>query len=213
MPVQSGAVSFARFRSEPAGARPDAKRWLTRGLRKKAFQPLEARKPEDDRAAGFVELEDHDATGFEGGLFHGEHALFAWRIDQLKVAAKAVKTEVSRWAAAFAAEKGRPPGRREKAARKGEIVQLLRQRAEPSSKVLDVGWNLATGEVAVWATSRKVVDEISAAMEEVFGVALHPVSVGATAARAKLPDAALAPTAALAGLAPLGGKEAARGAP
>jgi recombination associated protein RdgC len=200
MPVQSGAVSFARFRSEPAGARPDAKRWLTRGLRKKAFQPLDARKPEDDRTAGFVELEDHDASGFEDGLFHGEHALFAWRIDQLKVAAKAVKTEVSRWAAAFAAEKGHPPGRREKAARKGEVVALLRQRAEPSSKVLDVSWNLATGEVAVWATSRKVVDEIGAAMEEVFGVALHPVSVGATAARAKLSDAALAPTAALAGL-------------
>ena len=76
MPIQSGTVSFARFRSEPAGARTDAKRWLLRGLRKKAFEPLVARKPEDDRAAGFVELEDHDATGFEAGLFQGEHALF-----------------------------------------------------------------------------------------------------------------------------------------
>jgi hypothetical protein len=36
-------------------------------------------------------------------------------------------------------------------------------------------------------------------MEEVFGVALHTVSVGATAARAKLPEAALGPTAALVG--------------
>jgi recombination associated protein RdgC len=208
MPVQSGAVSFARFLSEPAGARPDAKRWLLRGLRKKAFVPLETRRPEDDRAAGFVELEDHDATGFEGGLFHGEHALFAWRIDQLKVSAKAVKTEIDRWAAAFVAEHGRPPGRREKSVRKDEVRQLLRQRAEPTSKVLDVSWNLDTGEVAVWATSRKVVDEISAAMEEVFGVALQPVSVGATAARAKLPEAALGPTAALVGL---GGEEVSRG--
>lgn len=208
MPVKSGAVTFARFRSEPARARPDAKRWLLRGLRKKAFQPLEARKPEHDRAAGFVELEDPDATGFEAGLFHGEHALFAWRIDELKVAAKQVKAEVDRWAAAFAAEKGRPPGRREKGARKAEVQQLLRQRAEPSSKVLDVSWNLQTGEVAVWVTSRKVVEEISAAMEEVFGVSLQPVSVGATAARSKLPEAALGPTAALVGL---GREEVARG--
>jgi recombination associated protein RdgC len=208
MPVQSGAVSFARFRSEPAGARPDVKRWLLRGLRKKLFEPLEARKPEDDRVAGFVELEDPDATGFEAGLFQGDHALFAWRIDQLKVPAKAVKAEVDRWAAAFAAEQGRPPGRREKAARKEEVRQLLRQRTEPSSKVLDVSWNVDTGEVAVWATSRKVVDEISAAMEEVFGVVLHPVSVGATAARAKLPEAGLGPTAALVGL---GGEEVSRG--
>ncbi|HVI76356.1 MAG TPA: recombination-associated protein RdgC [Anaeromyxobacteraceae bacterium] len=200
MPIQSGTVSFARFRSEPAGARPDAKRWLLRGLRKKAFEPLEARKPDDDRAAGFVELEDHDATGFEAGLFQGEHALFAWRIDQLKVPAKALKAEVDRWAAAFAAGQGRPPTRREKAARKEEVRQLLRQKAEPSSKVLDVSWNLDTGEVAIWATSRKVVDEIAATMEEVFTVSLHPVSVGATAARSKLAEAALGPTPALVGL-------------
>lgn len=200
MPIQSGAVTFARFRSEPAGARKDAKRWLVRGLRKRAFAPLEARKPELDRAAGFVELADHDATGFEVGLFEGEHALFAWRIDQLKVPAKALKAEVDRWAAAFAAEHGRPPGRREKAVRKEEARQLLRQRVEPSSSVVDVSWNLDTGEVAVWVTSRKTVDEISAAMEEVFAVTLHPVSVGATAARAKLPEAALGPTAALVGL-------------
>jgi recombination associated protein RdgC len=208
MPVQSGAVSFARFRSEPAGARPDAKRWLLRGLKKNLFEPLEARKAERDRTAGFVELEDHDATGFEAGLFQGEHALFAWRIDELKVPARAVKAEVDRWAAAFSAEHGRPPGRREKAARKEEVRQLLRQRAEPSSKVLDVSWNLDTGEVAVWATSRKVVDEISAAMEEGFGVALHPVSVGAIAALSKLPEAALGPTAALVGL---GREEVSRG--
>ncbi|GEJ58868.1 recombination-associated protein RdgC [Anaeromyxobacter diazotrophicus] len=200
MPVQSGAVTFARFSSEPAGARADAKRWLVRGLRKRAFTPLEARKPELDRAAGFVELADHDATGFEAGLFEGEHALFAWRIDQLKVPAKALKAEVDRWAAAFAAEHGRPPGRREKAVRKEEARQLLRQRVEPSSRVADVSWNLETGEVAIWVTSRKTVDEITAAMEEVFGVTLHPVSVGATASRAKLPEAALGPTAALVGL-------------
>jgi len=208
MPIQSGAVTFARFRSEPAGARPDAKRWLVRGLRKKAFEPLEARRPEDDRAAGFVELEDHDAAGFEAGLFQGEHALFAWRIDRLEVPAKAVKAEVDRWVAAFTAEQGRPPGRREKAGRKEEVRQLLRQRAEPSSKVIDVSWNLDTGEVAIWATSRKVVGEISATMEEVFAVSLHAVSVGATATRSKLPEAALGPTAALVGL---GGQEVSRG--
>ena len=71
-----------------------------------------------------------------------------------------------------------------------------------------MSWNVDTGEVAVWATARKVVDEISAAMEEVFGVALHPVSVGATAARSKLPEAALGPTAALVGL---GQEEVSRG--
>jgi recombination associated protein RdgC len=201
MPVKSGSVTFARFRSELAGGKKsDAKRWLLRGLKKKAFQPLEAKKTEEDRAVGFVELENQDGTEFEVGLFHGEHVLFAWRVDAIKVSAAAVKVELERWATAFAAEHGRPATKRERAGRRDEVRELLRQRAAPTTRVHDVSWNLSASEVAIWAASRKVVEEVAIAMEEVFGVKLHPVSVGATAAKAGLPEKALGPTAALVGL-------------
>lgn len=211
MPVLSGAVTFARFRAEPASGRSDPKRWLLRGLARKAFQPLEVRKAEADRSAGFVELEDHDAVAFAvGAVFQGEHALFSWRVDTLRVPASDVKAELDKWAAAFLAEQGRPPAKREKAQRKDEVRQLLRQRATPTSRTFDVSWNLAKGEVAVWAASRKLVEEVAAEMEEAFAVKLAPASASAGAVRAGIPEEALAPTSALFG--DFGGRgEVARG--
>jgi recombination associated protein RdgC len=200
MPVLSGVVTFARFRVEPTGARSDPKRWLLRGLARKAFESLEARKAEADRSAGFVELEDHDAVSFAAGaVFQGGHALFSWRVDTLRVPASAVKAELDRWAAAFASEQGRPPTKREKAQRKDEVRQLLRQRATPTSRTFDVSWNMASGEVAVWAASRKVVEEVAAELEEAFTVKLAPASASAGAVRAGIPEEALAPTLALFG--------------
>lgn len=210
MPILTGAVTFARFRSEPAAPRSDGRRWLVRGLKKKAFEPLDPRRSDADRAAGFVELEDHDQAAFDGAdLLQGAFALFAWRIDTIKVPGAAVKAEVERWAAAFQAEKGRPPARGEKRRKQDEVKALLRQKTEPRTKVLDVCWELATGELTVWAASRKVVDEIAVALEEAFGVKLHPRSVSAVAVERELPESALGPTAALLGIGE--GKEVLRG--
>jgi recombination associated protein RdgC len=57
----------------------------------------------------------------------------------------------------------------------------------------------------VWAASRKLVDEIAAAVEGALEITLTPSSVSALAVRSEISDAALAPTAALTGLS---GKEA-----
>jgi recombination associated protein RdgC len=62
MPVLGGAVTFARVRSEPGKKLPsDTRRWLAKGLASGAFEPLDPSKGDEERAAGFVELEDHEA--------------------------------------------------------------------------------------------------------------------------------------------------------
>ena len=63
-----------------------------------------------------------------------------------------------------------------------------------------MSWNLKTGELLVWASSRKLVEEISAAVEAALEVKLQPRSASALAVAAKIPEAALAPTAELVGL-------------
>lgn len=200
MPVLGGAVTFSRFHAEHARKPPsDLKRWMARALASNAFEPLDPHRAEEDRSVGFVELEDPDATEF-AGVLQGEHALFAWRVDAIKVRAAAVKAEVERWIAAETAEKGHPPGKREKAERRELVRQQLRQKAEPVSKTHDVSWNLETGLVAIWAASRTVVEEAAAAIEAAFEVRLHPVTPGAAAARAELPEKALLPTAELVGV-------------
>jgi recombination associated protein RdgC len=209
MPVLRGSVTFARFRIDAGKLPQDTRRWLARGLARGAFEPLDPARGEDDRAAGFVTLADADSTDFSSGVLERGRALFAWRVDTLKVKAAAVRAELGRWEAAFQAEHGRPPARGERSTARDQIRHQLRQRAEPATRVSDVSWNLDAAELLVWAASRKAVEEIAAGVEAAFEVKLLPRSVAAEAALRRVPDDALAPTAELLGLS---GEEVARGA-
>ena len=182
MSLQSGSATFSRFTAAlPSG---DARRWLQRALAKGAFRPLDLQRDEEDRAAGFVEREDPDATGFAAAdLVLGEWALFAWRIDAVAVRAGAVKAGLARWEAAFVVEHRRPPARAERATAREAIRRELRLRTPVATRTFDLTWNLQTGELFAWTASRKVVDEISAAIERA-GAKPLPGSPAALAARA-----------------------------
>jgi DNA recombination-dependent growth factor C len=173
MPIRRGSVNLARFRLE--GELPkDVKRWLQKGLSKAAFEPIDP-KTDDERAAGFVELEQNDVTEFSAGaLFHGMHALFAWRVDRLKVPTNAIRAGMVQWGQAFEQKNGRPPGRRERAEQKDTLKKALRAKQDPVSKVFEVSVDLTSNDVFVWATSRTVVEEASAALESTLEVKLVP---------------------------------------
>ncbi len=173
MPIRRGSVHLSRFKLD--GEIPkDVKRWLQRGLGKVAFEPIDV-KSEDERAVGFVELEDNDKTEFNAGaLFHGMHALFAWRIDKLKVPANAVRAGMQQWATAFTDKNGRAPGRREKTEQKDVLKKTLRARQTPVSKVFEVSVDTVSKDVFVWATSRNVVDEVQTSLESQLEVKLVP---------------------------------------
>ena len=173
MPIRRGSVNLARFRLE--GAVPkDTKRWLQKGLGKGAFEPIDP-KSDDERAAGFVELEQTDKTDFSAGaLFHGLHALFAWRVDRLKVPTNALRAGLLQWSQAFETKNGRPPGRREKAEQKESLKKAMRTKQAPVSKVFELSVDLTSHDVFVWATSRTVVEEAQAVLESNLEVKLIP---------------------------------------
>jgi DNA recombination-dependent growth factor C len=173
MPIRRGSVNLARFRL--AGALPkDVKRWLQRALEKAAFEPIDL-KGDDERASGFVELEAPERTEFAAGaLFHGLYALFAWRVDTLKVKSSAVRAGLLQWSQAFEQKNGRPPGRRERAEQKDTLKRALRAKQDPVTKVFEVSVDLTTRDVFVWATSRKVVDDVAAALEAALELKLVP---------------------------------------
>lgn len=201
MPVLRGAITFSRFLVEPGeGAPVDFKRSLSRTLKARAFAPID-RRSEEERAAGFVELENHDATEFSAGaLFYGEYALFGYRIDQIRVPGPVLRAEVDKWAAAFEKENGRPPSRGEKNENRSSVRQMLRNRAVPLTKVHDVSWNLKSQQLYIWAASRKAVEEVVNALETGFKLKLVPLIPAAAAARMGIQDAALGPTAELIGV-------------
>lgn len=171
MPIRRGAISCSRFRLD--GEVPkDVKRWLTKALTVKAFEPID-KKGDEDRAVGFVELENPDATEFRvGALFEGDYALFAWRVETLKVPQASLREELLAWAKAFEGKEGRKPGRREKAEQKDTLRRAHRARTPPTSKVFDVSLLLPQRELLVWANSAKVVDEVQAELEDGLKVRL-----------------------------------------
>lgn len=173
MPIRKGSISCSRFRIQ-GNAPKDLRRWVTKTLTARAFEPIDA-KGDEDRAAGFVELEDNAATAFlPGALFESGYALFAWRVEKIRIPSAALRGELSSWAQKFEAKNGRAPGRREKTEQKDALRKTLRAKTEPSVKVFEVSWQLTNGEIVVWGTSRGIVEEIQAALEEKLEVRLVP---------------------------------------
>lgn len=212
MPLLAGAVTFSRLRAKlPKGAAADSARWLLGGLRRHAFKPL-VPGAEEERATGFVELEDADGTAFSpGAVFQGDRALFGWRVDAVRIPPAQVKAELARWTQGFEAEHGRPAARREKAEARATIRDALRSRTPPVTKVVDVSLDPKAREVLVWTGSRKAVEEVAAALQEALGLELEPHAPAALAAWDGLEVDGLAPTPELVGL-DIGAAQAARGA-
>jgi recombination associated protein RdgC len=194
MPIRRGSVAFARFRLASAPPK-DVRRWLGKALAAGAFEPIDV-KGDEERAQGFVELEGAERTGFApGDVFFGTQALFSWRVDRLKVPSAQVRAELLKWAQAFEAKNGRAPGRRERAEQKDVVKKALRSKLDPVTRTFDLSLDLKTKELFVWATSRTVIEEIHAALEERLEEKLVPLVPAAQLD----PDAldALAPTPAL----------------
>lgn len=210
MPVLKGSVTFTRFKVEQKGERPrDVKRWLSRGFKSHAFEPLD-KDSEEDVSAGWVELEDVDKVDLApSSLMYGEYVLVSYRIDKLRVPGATVRAELESWGNTFEASNGRPPRRAERAEQRELIVKKLRRRAIPISKTHDVSWNLTTGHLQIWTTARGIIDEIQTTLEKQFELRLEPLAPGAFAAALGLTpeaEALLSPTTELLGSAALGGE-------
>ena len=173
MPIRKGAVSCSRFRLE-GDVPKDVKKWLTKALKQGAFEPIDP-KSDEDRASGFVELEDDKATVFAAGaLFEGLYALFAWRVEKIRLPSSTLRAELADWLKKFEAKNGRGPGRREKAEQKDLIRKTLRAKTPPVASVSDVSYELPSGEVLVWASSTGIVEEVQVALEKGLEVRLIP---------------------------------------
>ncbi|MFM2151644.1 MAG: hypothetical protein RL199_79 [Pseudomonadota bacterium] len=195
MPILKGAVTLARFRVEPDESTPkNWKKTFGQSLSARAFAPLDPSGP-DERAQGFVELADHDLSEFGPGSVHeGEHALFAYRVDEVRIPSAVLKAELEKWVKQFQKENDRNPGKREKADQKAQIRQALRARFPVSTKVWDVSWNVEAGELGIWVSTRKAVDEVQEAIEKVFKLRLVPVVPATVAHRLGFKDKSLVPT-------------------
>ena len=198
MPILRGATTFSRYRVEGDKTNSAAwKRTLPTALRARAFEALKPEGPEE-RSAGFVELHDREASQFPpGSLYELEYALFSLRVDEVRIPATVIREQLERWTRAFQSENQRAPGRKEKNDAKLEIRQRLRTRFPLATRTFDVSWNLDSGQLQIWAGSRKAVDEVEAAIELTFKVKLVPLVPVTVAGALGIAEKSLMPTPAL----------------
>jgi recombination associated protein RdgC len=163
MPIRKGSISCSRFLVE-GGIPKDPKKWLVHALKKSAFEPIDP-KTDEERTAGFVELEDENATSFGTGLFEGEHAIFSWRVDKIRIPGAAVRAEVAAFAQKYEAKNGRPPSRGQKTEQKDLIRRGLRAKTPAVTKVHDVSLEVKSKHVLVWSASTSIVEEVQGALE------------------------------------------------
>ena len=145
-----------------------------------------------------MQVADRDAVEFSvSGVYEGDYATFAFRVDEVRIPSAVVRDEMERWARNFEREAQRKPGRKEKNDAKQEIRHKLRSRFPLATKTFDVSWNLTTHQLQIWASSRKAVDEIEAAVAQAFGVKLVPLVPVVMADKLGINEKALAPTPSL----------------
>lgn len=194
MPLLKGTASYTRFRAELSDERNLTSDFILEGLRLHAFQPI-AVQGEDERSAGFVEIEKHDSVDFPpSSVFQDDWMVFAWRIDTIRISAAQLREELAAWAQNFEGEHERAPSRFEKAEAKDALRRELRSVTPPATKTFDVSWNMSTGAVQVFSLSRKVVDEIQTALEKTFSCRLIPRSPLVLFDEAGLSEASMKPT-------------------
>jgi len=222
MPILKGSASFSRYqieaparagqasqasqaRTKPAkaqgkGQKPKGKETLAElaaALKLRAFAPLD-RESEGERAQGFVEFANRGQSDFSpGALYQGDFAVFAYRVDEVRIPSAAIRSELEAWSQNFVAENQRPPGRKEKSDAKGEIKHTLKSRYPLASKTFEVSLNLKTGHAQLWAGSRKAVDELQAAVEQALSVKLVPIAPLTLLAGLGIAEKSLTPTPAL----------------
>ncbi|MDR0966353.1 MAG: recombination-associated protein RdgC [Myxococcales bacterium] len=192
MPLLKGSVSFARFHAAPP-ATAQAEH-LLEGLRLRAFEPI-ALQGEEERAAGFVELENHTSTAFApSATFQGDWLVCAWRIDTIRISAAQLNEELKAWIQDFENKNERAPSRYERSEAKMALRKELRAVTPPTTKTFDVAWNLGTGALQIFTLSRKLVDEILVAFDKSFDVTPLPRSPQVLFDEAGLQDAHVKPT-------------------
>lgn len=192
MGLLTGSVSYLRFLAQgdlPA-ALEDA---YAAALADHGFRDIDP-DGEEERNAGWVRLDDPFTATWQPHEITSNNGLLVWRlrIDTLKIPAVMLKHWVDAAEREFLARQGRDKlTRPEREALKHKVRKDMRRRSLAKMALVDIAWNLTTGEVRLFATSRAVATLFVEVFEKTFALTLRPVTPMSVLWLRGLDDAAL----------------------
>lgn len=154
MAIASGTASYLRFSAEPV---PDQfEQRFCEALYNHRFTEIDPRS-EVEKNHGWVRFDDAFSAEFDPAtlVLPSGQMLFRMRVDTLKIPASTLKAYVDQAGRQRAQRDGRDKlGRKEMDALKLEVKKQLRVRSLPKLQLVEAAWNVQTGEVRLFSTSK-----------------------------------------------------------
>ncbi len=181
MGARTGSISYTRYLVE--GGRPEAAAEELLGrVEEFRFADLTP-ESEEDSTHGWTVLDDLLSTDFrKDSVFFDDYIGLGLRIDRWSLPGALLRARIEERTRTYMKEFDKKKlFRSEKAALREEITRTLRRRALPTATVIDMVWDLGTGQVRFWSHAKRATELFESLFESTFGMPLRPLSPYATA--------------------------------
>jgi recombination associated protein RdgC len=167
----------------------DLRQRYLQAVRLRAFVPLKAEE-EHVEASGWCVMERPFDLEFDAGkIFEDQYLVLGLRVDRFRVPAAIVRAELATEEQRLLSKSGKNRvSRNERLELRDKIVLRLRKKFPPSTRCLDVVWDLDGGTVLFFSHSRRTLADFAALFEKTFGLALDEDSPYLAAQRSELPE-------------------------
>jgi len=185
--ARRGSLTLTRLfvKGAPPG---DLRQRFLKAVRLRAFQPL---KPDDEavEASGWCVLERPFDLEFQtDNIYEDAFLVLGFRIDRYRVPGAMVRAQLADEEQRLLARSGKNRlSRNERLELKEKIVLKLRRKLTPSTKAIDMVWDLDGGTVLFFSHSRRTLADFSALFEKTFALPLVEDSPYIAAERLELP--------------------------
>lgn len=177
MGIVTGSVSYLRFVAQDV---PDGfESRFCDALNAHAFHEIDAHS-EVETQRGWVRFDDAFDADFQPKTLVGEggHILLRLRIDTLRIPNTTLKAWCVREERERAAKMNRDKlNKKERDQLKLEVKKKLRLRSLPRMQLIEIDWNVSTGEVRLASVSKAVATTFVDAFEKTFETKLDPVTL------------------------------------
>lgn len=187
MSARRGSLTLTRFFVR--GAPPaDLRKPFLAAIRLRAFQPLDP-DGEASEASGWCVMDRPFDLEFDSDkVFEDRHLVLGFRIDRFRVPPALVRAQMADEEQRLLARSGKNRvSRNERLELRDKIVRRLRRKLAPSTRVVDVVWNLDGGTVWFFSHSKRTLQDFTALFEKTFRLELEQDSPYSAAERCKLP--------------------------
>jgi recombination associated protein RdgC len=186
--ARRGSLTLTRLFVKGAPPRDFRQRYL-KAIRLRTFVPLKV-DDENVESSGWCVMERPFELEFDAGnVYEDQLLVLGLRVDRFRIPAALIRSQLIQDEQRLLAQSGKNRvSRNERLELREKIVLKLRKKFAPSTRVLDMVWDLDAGVVMFFTHSRRTLADFAALFEKTFGLELEEDSPYLAASRGGIPE-------------------------